>query len=135
MDIPNIGILIKQMNKLEWFEYCRDNKITKLESLCLPDSNITSLVFESCAFNDYSSIRKYKALKRLWILHSNFPRKLFVSVEDFPNLQEFIFLPRSMVYYNPRFCVEPQRQRIHILCWMIGWYFHQIWVFFKLMVI
>ena len=95
------------MNKLEWFEYCHDSKITKLESLCLPHSNITSLVFQSCVFNDYSSIRKYKALKRLWILHSNFPRKLFVSVEDFPNLQEFIFLPRSMVYYNPRFCVEP----------------------------
>ena len=104
---PNIAILIKQMNKLEWFEYCHDSKITKLESLCLPHSNITSLVFQSCVFNDYSSIRKYKALKRLWILHSNFPRKLFVSVEDFPNLQEFIFLPRSMVYYNPRFCVEP----------------------------
>ena len=65
---PNIEILIKQMDKLESFKISQYWTSTRIESLCLPDSNITNLVSESCCFDDYSSIRKYKGLKILKLL-------------------------------------------------------------------
>ena len=97
----NIEILIKQMDKLGSFKICQYWTSTRIESLCLPDSNITNLVIDSCGFDDYSSIRKYKGLKRLKIIGSIILLNLLVSEDDFPNMQELIFMPSGMV--NPNY--------------------------------
>ena len=98
---PNIEILIKQMDKLESFKISQYWTSTRIESLCLPDSNITNLVFESCCFDDYSSIRKYKGLKILKIIDSFILPNLLVSKDDFPNLKTFEYRPGNYRNEDP----------------------------------
>lgn len=105
-----LGMLIQQMKKLKSFKIRFAGEIDNLKSLCLPDSDITSLIFESCEFNDYELIRKYKNLKTLSILRSDFPKGLFVSESDFPHLRTFEYLPNTLIYYNFRFGTPPESE-------------------------
>ena len=105
-----LGMLIKQMKKMKSFKIRFAGEFDSLKYLRLPNSNITSLIFESCDFNDYELIRKCKNLKTLCILRTDFPQGLFVSELDFLHLKTFKYLPNSLIYYNYRFGEPPKSE-------------------------